>query len=122
MKRAPKGGSRFLFSGVFVMRRKIQPFLLAFLAMGLSPLAWAVDLTWKNSFSFYGDNTEFFEPFRTGETLLGQQGKSRLQAAVGKNVFVSGGVFGDFRSVENPEIALKPLLSIEYRSSGTRFI
>lgn len=90
--------------------------------MGFSPAARAVDLTWKNQFTFYGDNTEFFEPFRAGETLLGQQGKSRLQAAVGKNVFLSGGVFGDYRSVENPEIALKPLLSIEYRSGGTCLI
>ena len=59
--------------------------------MGFNPAAWAVDLTWKNQFTFYGDNTEFFEPFRTGETLLGQQGKSRLEVALGKKIFISGG-------------------------------
>ncbi|HJT23977.1 MAG TPA: hypothetical protein VJ873_05340, partial [bacterium] len=68
-----------------------------FLAAGVQ----AADITWLNSFTFYGDNTEFFEPFRTGETLLGQQGQSRFQAALGQRTFLSVGVFGDFRSTSD---------------------
>lgn len=86
--------------------------------------AQAADITWKNDFTFYGDNTEFFEPYRTGETLLGQQGKSRLEAALGTRAFLSAGVFADFRSTSDvdPAVDVKPLLSIEYREGGTRLV
>jgi hypothetical protein len=86
--------------------------------------ALAGDVTWKNDFTFYGDNTEFFEPFRTGETLLGQQGKSFLQAALGTKAFLQVGVFADFRSQSAlpPSMDVKPILSFQYREKGTRLI
>jgi len=99
--------------------------MLGFL-VNLAPLssAFAGEVTWKNEFTFYGDNTEFFEPYRTGETILGQQGKSFLEAALGKRDFLQAGVFGDFRSqsVVNPTVDVKPLLSFQYREGGTQLI
>lgn len=89
---------------------------------GLSTAA-AGSAAWKSDFTFYGDNTEFFEPFRTGETILGQQGKSVLEAGLGPTAFVQAGVFADFRSASvNPSVTVKPLLSFEYRKDGTRLV
>ncbi|GEM_PF-605147 len=107
------------------MIRLSKPVLLGLaLAAALSCKALAADITWINSFTFYGDNTEFFEPYRTGETLLGQQGQSRLEAALGQRAFLSAGIFGDFRSTSDvdPFVDVKPLLSFEYREGGTRLI
>jgi len=84
--------------------------------------AGATEINWKNDFVFYGDNTEFFEPFRTGETILGQQGKSLFEASLGPTAFLSAGLFGDFRSVTNPVVTVKPILSFEYRQSGTKLV
>lgn len=101
--------------------KKAFLYLLGSLALGQ---AWAVDLSWNNRFFFYGDNTEFFEPYRTGETLLGQQGKSYFEAALGKKAFLQAGVFGDFRSTSDfdPTVDVKPLLSFQYREGGTKLI
>jgi hypothetical protein len=82
------------------------------------------DIYSKNNFTFYGDNTEFFEPYRTRETLLGQQAKNQLQFTLSPNAYLSGGVFWDYRSisVQDTSITVKPLLSFEYREGGTRLI
>src|SRR5581483_5158409 len=97
---------------------------LGVLCLSVNSRLLSADITWRNAFTFYGDNTEFFEPFRTGETLLGQQGKSTLEAALGSRTFLSVGVFGDFRSTSDvdPAVDVKPLLSFEYREGGTRLI
>lgn len=107
-----------------MIRSKISIFLGLACGAALACSARAADITWINSFTFYGDNTEFFEPFRTGETLLGQQGQSRFQAALGQRAFLSAGIFGDFRSMSdvNPFVDVKPILSFEYREGGTRLI
>ena len=46
---------------------------MAVLVLGWAPSAPAQELTWKNAATFYVDNTEFFNPYRTGETQLGGQ-------------------------------------------------
>lgn len=86
--------------------------------------AFGGDIHWKSDFTFYGDNTEFFEPFRTGETLLGQQGKSFLEAGLGTKTFLRIGVFGDFRSQSAipPTVDVRPIFSFDYREGGTRLI
>jgi hypothetical protein len=48
-------------------------------------------------FTFYGDNTEFANAFREGETLLGVSGQIALEVEVGDHVRVVGGVFGNQR-------------------------
>ena len=99
--------------------------LLGLLSLAFQPLrAEGADILWKNNFTFYGDNTEFFEPFRTGETILGQQGQSRLEAALGQRAFLSAGIFADYRSTSDvdPAVDVKPLLSFEYREGGTRLV
>jgi hypothetical protein len=84
----------------------------------------AGDIISKNDFTFYGDNTEFFEPYRTRETLLGQQAQHKLEFDLGPEVTLSGGLFWDFRSTsdQEPSVTVEPLLSFEYHKGGTRLI
>ncbi|HVZ80766.1 MAG TPA: hypothetical protein VHE12_08210 [bacterium] len=93
-------------------------------ALFITARVLALDLSWDNRFFFYGDNSEFFEPYRTGETLLGQQGNSYFEAALGPRTFLQFGVFGDFRSTstQDPAVDVKPLLSFQYREGGSRFV
>ena len=109
-----------------MIHRKIFLILLGAFGLGiLLPFSvYSADITLKNSFTFYGDNTEFFEPYRTGETILGQQGKSWLEAALNPIAYLSVGVFGNFRSTSDvdPAMDVKPLLSIEYRHGATRLV
>ena len=106
------------------MPRWNTPLLAAILFLSAFSRTAAADITWRNFFTLYGDNTEFFEPFRTGETILGQQGQSRMEAALGPHSFLSAGVFADFRSEStvDPSVDVKPLLSFEYREGGTRLV
>jgi len=93
--------------------------VLALWMMGIAVSASAVEINWKNNFTFYGDNTEFFEPFRTRETILGQQGKSWLEIELGPYNRILLGVMGDFRSFNDPTVTTYPILSFEYRRGGT---
>lgn len=104
------------------MPRKISQWILLFWTGSLSLVFAGGKVDWKNNFTFYGDNTEFFEPFRTGETILGQQGKSFLEASVGPQGTLRAGLFGDFRCAIDPQVSTKPILSFEFRVGGTRLI
>jgi hypothetical protein len=71
--------------------------LAASLLVAASPAAGQPELAVGADFSFYGDNTEFSNPFREGETLLGVHGRIVLEAQVSDRVSVHGGVFGNQR-------------------------
>ncbi len=94
------------------------------LALGgtLGVAAWASPLagqrlSWHNTFTFYGDNTEFFTPFRVGETLLGAQVESMLRFKTSKRTAVIAGVFGDQRSGSDEFLGtVKPILAFRYRT------
>ena len=77
----------------------------------------AQELTWRNGLTFYADNTEFFNPYRTGETLLGGQILSDLSAALGPRTEVVAGFFGNHDSggagFFDP---FKPILGFRYRT------
>ena len=45
--------------------------------------------------TFYGDNTEFSNPYRPGETLLGTNHKIFIDAPIGTYVHLMGGLFVD---------------------------
>jgi hypothetical protein len=74
-------------------------------------------LVWRSEFTFYGDNTEFFTPFREGETLLGGQFQSFLRLETSKHTEVRAGVFGDQPSGSDEFLeSVKPLLSFRYQT------
>jgi hypothetical protein len=72
---------------------------------------------------FYGDNTEFANQFREGETILGVSGTIFLDIAISDAVTVRGGLFasGRFGSHEFVEQG-EPLVALEVRNKASRFI
>jgi hypothetical protein len=82
--------------------------------------ALAQALIWKSGASFYGDNTEFFNPYRTGETILGAQMQTYLSAAPGPRTEIILGVYGDHRSGRTDFFdEVKPLLGFRYRTQSS---
>lgn len=56
-----------------------------------------VDYSLDATVTFYGDNTEFFNPFRDGETTLGAHALVVGQARTSERLAVRAGVFGNQR-------------------------
>jgi hypothetical protein len=80
--------------------------------------AVAQAFTWKNRGIFYGDNTEFFNPYRTGQTILGAQMQTWLSAEPGPRTEIILGVYGDHRSGRSDFFdEVKPLLGFRYRTA-----
>jgi hypothetical protein len=71
---------------------------------------------------FYGDNTEFRNPFREGETIFGTAGWLSAAVDVNDRVTVSLGVFGNqrFGSSEAFE-RVRPLATLAVRRGGSSF-
>jgi hypothetical protein len=79
--------------------------------------ACAQDLTWRNGLTFYLDNTEFFNPYRTGETLLGGQILSYLSAQLGPRTEIVAGFHGNHQSGDSRFLSpFKPILGFRYRT------
>jgi hypothetical protein len=79
--------------------------------------------TWRTLATFYGDNTEFFTPFRTGETILGGQFQTFLDIGLGERTSVRAGVFGDLRFGDDEFLdPVKPILSFRYATPATLFV
>ena len=72
---------------------------------------------------FYGDNTEFTNPFRSGETIFGASGRVMLDIIFNDTVSVRGGLFGSgrFGSHEFLEHA-EPAIALELRGGPSRLI
>lgn len=72
---------------------------------------------------FYGDNTEFANPFRDGETTLGASGHVFLEFGFGESARLRAGFFGlnrfaSRRFLEHAE----PMVALEIGSHRSRFI
>jgi len=51
----------------------------------------------RSDFLFYGDNTEFKNPFREGETIFGAAARVAAEIGLNDRVTISAGVFGNQR-------------------------
>jgi hypothetical protein len=104
------------------------PPLLLLLGLLAAPLARAQDapplpIHWRTEFVFYGDNTEFTHFFRVGETILGAQFQSYLEAELGPRTSVRAGVFADHRSGADTSLdPVKPILSFRYRTATSLWV
>lgn len=72
---------------------------------------------------FYGDNTEFGNPFREGETLLGTAGRIYLDLTLSETATLRGGIFakgryGSHQFVEEGE----PMIALVLKRGSSRFI
>jgi hypothetical protein len=71
----------------------------------------------------YGDNTEFANPFRKGETILGASGRVFLDIAMNDAVTIRAGLFGlgrfgSHQFLEHGE----PLIALEIARGASRFV
>jgi hypothetical protein len=107
-----------ILPGMSSARRAALAALLLLSAGRAGPLA-AQRLDWATLATFYGDNTEFFTPYRVGETILGAQFRSALVFHPGRRTAVHFGVFGDHRAGSDRFLdPVKPVLSFRY-ATGT---
>lgn len=98
-------------------RRWLSAAAIAAVMLGRGRAAAAQELTWRNGLTFYADNTEFFNPYRTGETLLGGQILSFLSAALGPRTEVVAGFFGNHESGDSDFFdPFRPILGFRYRT------
>jgi hypothetical protein len=101
------------------MSRIERTALLLLLASAPAPLAGQA-LTWATTATLYGDNTEFFTPYRVGETILGGQFRSTLRFRTGVRTAFELGAFGDHRSGDDEFLAtVKPIIRFQYHSGGS---
>lgn len=93
--------------------------------IGLPTCAARADqrVTFKTDLNFYGDNTEFANPFRDGETLLGTSGRLFFDVTVNERVTVRGGVFGNHRFGSAREFELvRPVFALILKTDRARFV
>ena len=98
--------------------------LLPLLAIVGSPsIAGGQTYAISSDLLFYGDNTEFTNPFRSGETVLGVSGRVLLDVMLNDTVKVRGGIFGSgrFGSHEFLEQG-EPAIALELSGGPSRFI
>jgi len=101
------------------MSRMARAALLTLLVAAPGPLA-GQSLTWATTATLYGDNTEFFTPYRTGETILGGQFRSTLDFRTGRRTEFGLGAFGDHRSGDDEFLkTIKPILRFRYHAGSS---
>jgi len=87
------------------------------LLLGSAVPARAQGITWNNKLTFYADNTEFFNPYRTGETLLGGQISSFLSVVLGPRTEVIAGFHGNHQSGDTRFLSpFLPILGFRYHT------
>lgn len=91
-------------------------------AAAVTASAVAQEVHWKSDAVFYGDNTEFFTPYRVGETILGTWITSSLLVTTGPRTEVSGGVYANLRSGEGGDNVVKPTFTFRYHTDTTQWI
>ena len=96
--------------------------LAAGVAAMLAATAMAQEVHWRSEALFYGDNTEFFTPYRVGETILGTWVTSSLVVATGPTTEVGAGVYANVRSGEGGDNVVKPMFTFRYHTPTTQWI
>ena len=72
-------------------------------------------IDWRTRAVLYGDNTEFFTPYRVGETILGGQVTTWLADRIGRRSELRIGLFADRRwGSDHFTDSLKPVLAFRY--------
>jgi len=80
-------------------------------------------ITVRADLLFYGDNTEFRNPFREGETIFGATGRVVVAAALTDRVTVSLGALGNQRFGGRDAFELvRPVASLEVRTARSSFL
>ncbi len=112
--------------------RTLRPIRFVLLSAFLAPLAAAetepqpaaepLELAWGADLAFFGDNTEFSNPFREGETIFGAQVRTWLEMRPFERASFHVGVFADQRFESDADFELQPLLGFRYSGEHTDFL
>lgn len=79
------------------------------------PVLGAQRIDWQLRATLYGDNTEFFTPYRVGETILGGQVQGWISGQATDHLALRLGAFADRRwGSEEFTDSLKPILAARY--------
>jgi hypothetical protein len=88
-----------------------------------SPVLAQEHVTFRSDLLFYGDNTEFRNPFREGETIFGTAARAAAVFGVGETVTVALGVFGNVRYGSDDAFELvRPVLSLTITGKRSAFV
>ena len=80
-------------------------------------------LTIRTDFLFYGDNTEFRNAFREGETIFGAAARVTAEIGLNERITLSAGGFGNQRfGSENAFEQVRPVLSLTVRGKRSAFV
>ena len=80
-------------------------------------------MTLQSNAIFYGDNTEFHNPFREGETIFGAAVRIVANIDVNGRVTLTAGAFANQRfGSENAFEQVRPVLSFTVRGRRSAFI
>ncbi|MCA1560515.1 MAG: hypothetical protein LC804_09700 [Acidobacteria bacterium] len=97
---------------------------LALVAGADAPPAHAQsNLSVRTEWLFYGDNTEFHNPFREGETLLGAAGRLYGELRIGERVDLRLGIFANQRFGGDDAFELvRPVVALIVKGGRSRLI
>ncbi len=103
--------------------RRLVPAILVALFAASRPLAAGVPIELKAETLLYGDNTEFFNPYRTGETTFGAWLRLSFSVHLGEKVALDIGAFGNerFGSEKAFEI-VRPILTLRIGDARGRLL
>jgi len=98
-------------------------FLVVLLVSGLPTSATAQEsVSLQTNVTIFGDNTEFFNPFRDGETLLGAAGSIAVGIELNEDVTFRGGLFFDHRFGSKHFLEqVRPVISLSVDRGVSRF-
>jgi hypothetical protein len=109
---------------------RAAPQVLAGIILGISgltapnvALAGQEHLTLRTDLMLYGDNTEFRNPFREGETIFGAAVRPAIDIGVNRAVTVTLGAVGNHRFGGDDAFELvRPVVAIEFRGRSSSFL
>jgi hypothetical protein len=79
------------------------------------------DLSFDATLTFYGDNTEFSNPFREGQTLIGTWARASLDVRTSDTLLLRAGIFGNQRfGSEESFDEVRPVLALEIGGARSR--
>lgn len=77
----------------------------------------------RSDFLFYGDNTEFHNPFREGDTIFGAAVRATAEVGLNQQVTISVGGFGNQRfGSEDAFEEVRPVLTLTVRGRHSSFV
>ena len=102
--------------------RRVAGLLLG-IALWHSSITAQERLAIRSDFLFYGDNTEFSNPFREGETIFGAAVRVGAEIALNERVTLSAGAFANQRfGSEDAFDDAKPVLALTVRGDRSAFV